>query len=422
MKYSEDEQNFAAGWTGRRIRAFLVVSYVIVILTHVCSLAVVPMLVVAPVDRILSWYHACLLALATVGACSRRWPKLHLGMMCWVLALSATYYIGLLYFAVHVYNSERNILLASAGSIVYSVFGILTYPGRLSHLLMLTPILAASAVVAMHGTPGGGAWIVIYLVAISLTFALRSTVAYVGRHAAIQEYRFRLFVAPAHIARQATGGAEELAKLFKPRETYSVCLSSDWRGYQELSAHWSPSVLASTIGDYYDMCQELLRRHVPAGNYFADWIADELFIVFYPVETAKDEGLVDVALAFAHDLILAKHAFAEARQLPLAIDIGVSCGTALLGLMGPSDHKKATALGQVPGRSRRLQSSGKLLRQQLGQRDRIIFGEEVQRGRHEKIPVNVFTIVAGKRIRDTLDRQIYYLEPSSSGPELIKSA
>ena len=54
MKYSEDEQNFAAGWTGRRIRAFLVVSYVIVILTHVCSLAVVPMLVVAPVDRILS--------------------------------------------------------------------------------------------------------------------------------------------------------------------------------------------------------------------------------------------------------------------------------------------------------------------------------------------------------------------------------
>ena len=54
------------------------------------------------------------------------------------------------------------------------------------------------------------------------------------------------------------------------------------------------SQLSDLIEKFYDIIFDKLEEYVPDGQYYADWTADELFIVFYDDEdNNKDEDNAD---------------------------------------------------------------------------------------------------------------------------------
>ena len=72
-------------------------------------------------------------------------------------------------------------------------------------------------------------------------------------------------------------------------------------------------------------------------------------------------------------------------------------------MMGPASHRKATALGDVPGQARRLQSAGKILRDVFGNRDPIMFGAKSLLQVTAPFDVREFLLDPKNSIRDFKD-------------------
>lgn len=226
-----------------------------------------------------------------------------------------------------------------------------------------------------------------------------------------REYRLLVQAVPAKIVRESASSNVDVNKVFEPKMRHCVCLSSDWRDYQSVSASVSADNLAGALGRYYDMCENLLGQVFPDGNYYSDWIADEFFLVIFAKDEAEEKRLVNLALKFAEELIREKEVFQKANGVPAAIDVGVSCGLALIGMMGPAGHRKATALGEVPGQARRLQSLGKTIRQIKGDTDRVIFAAPTLMEITEALAVTEFKLEDKKQLRNMDSSSVFYLEP-----------
>jgi hypothetical protein len=111
-------------------------------------------------------------------------------------------------------------------------------------------------------------------------------------------------------------------------------------------------------------------------------------------------------------LVVKKQEFVDTSGLQISIDIGVSSGLSLIGMMGPPGHRKATALGDVPGQARRLQMSGKYLRSRFGETDRVIFGSRSLMQITDPFDIKQFDLSEDEKIRDLGDRALFYMEPS----------
>ena len=96
-----------------------------------------------------------------------------------------------------------------------------------------------------------------------------------------------------------TDGAMDLEEVFKPSKKFTVCLSSDWRGFQEIAAKKDPQFIENLFQKFYNEVFLELDRIFPEGNYYADWTADELFIIFFS-NNDSDRQLIEKSLLFAH--------------------------------------------------------------------------------------------------------------------------
>jgi class 3 adenylate cyclase len=229
----------------------------------------------------------------------------------------------------------------------------------------------------------------------------------------IREMRSKISMMPRRMALSLT----EVDQL--PRERFCVCLSSDWRGYQELVSGMSDEEVVKLLEDYYQRVQNLLVSHLYEYDYYMDWIADELFVVVYSMETdqvnltARQRMAVKV-VEVSQSIIKMKKSFAGDHHIALDIDVGLSSGQSLIGFIGPTNHRKATALGSNPGRARRMQSCGKLLRHQIGEQDRIVFGDEMllvlQAPDDSSIVINRFDS-SSRRLRNLEDQELYFVIP-----------
>ena len=76
-----------------------------------------------------------------------------------------------------------------------------------------------------------------------------------------------------------TSGRYPIDQIFKSEERFTVCLSSDWRNYHQFTDEMDDSLLSDLIEKFYDIIFDKLEEYVPDGQYYADWTADELFIV-----------------------------------------------------------------------------------------------------------------------------------------------
>lgn len=308
-------------------------------------------------------------------------------------------------------SDESQTLLTGSLALVVSIFAIIMGPGRKTFFLGVPLLLGGAGFFATLDHKFGLVWSLINLLTNVATAAFRFLQQNQHYEIARREYSLLTQAAPAKIIRHSIETNKAIADVFAPKIRRCVCLSSDWRGYQSLSAKIAPDKLAATLGDYYNLCGNLLARHFPDGNYYSDWIADEFFVVVFHRDGGEDDLLVDQMIGFSVDLLREKAAFQRLYGLPNAIDIGISSGRGLIGMMGPSSHKKATALGDVPGLARRYQSAGKLLRNSRGQSDRIIFGSQSLLDIRFPFDIHEMRLSHSGALRDLDDQCIYYLEP-----------
>ena len=159
-----------------------------------------------------------------------------------------------------------------------------------------------------------------------------------------------------------TDGTINLEKVFKPSKRFTVCLSSDWRDFQKIFSSNKPEFIENLFQEFYNEVFIHLDDVFPDGNYYADWTADELFIIFFSNDE-DDSNLMKKSLEFAH--IYATEVFTKINanlDINLLYDIGMSSGIGLLGLQGPEKLKKTTITGESAGKAKRLESEAKNLR------------------------------------------------------------
>lgn len=329
-----------------------------------------------------------------------------------LLVIPIAYFISLK--ANILQGDSAGFFISGMGAFLVGIFSLFLDPGnKLVHTLWLV-IICGLGYWGFYGHQLGSLLGLVNSVSAAACFAFTQSHKAQYIRAARLEYNLLIRAAPAKIVRQSASGNLSISEVFAPRLRYCVCMSSDWRGYQELSASLSVDALSKALGDYYEMCEAILSKAFPDGNYYTDWIADEFFVVIYQKSAGDKNDLVNQSLEFAHDMILGKRDFVARYGLPDAIDIGVSCGEALIGMMGPSGHQKATALGEVPGWARRIQGAGKLIRMQQGDRDRVIFGAVVLLDITKPFVVQEYVLEPGKKLRDLDHERLFFIDPETT--------
>ncbi|MCB0357248.1 MAG: hypothetical protein KDD40_09585 [Bdellovibrionales bacterium] len=186
-----------------------------------------------------------------------------------------------------------------------------------------------------------------------------------------QKYNLLLAFMPKILAEYivVANGFENIDENFKPKNRYTVCLCADWRNYQQITKTYSSEKISQITEDFYNNIFEVLDKIDPSGQYYANWTADELFIIFYDNDDNAD--LVnEKSLKFANKL--ATEIFLDVRyetDINLRYDIGLASGVGLLGLQGPAKFKKTTITGQSAGEAKRLETEAKSLRKLRGDKN-----------------------------------------------------
>ncbi len=271
------------------------------------------------------------------------------------------------------------------------------------------------------------------LLTVAMVFRYSTTLSTVRN--SLKQIRLLLSIAPAQVVVRSVRENKEVSELFAPMTRPCVCLSSDWRKYQALTGKIDGEKISGLLSHYYHEVGKILMKNIPKGNFYIDWIADELFMVCY-VETEKDLCLaVSEVLNAALDMLRCKSKAFSAFETPPGIDIGIAVGEAFVGMIGPPEHKKATALGETPGRSRRLQTAAKFLRSTMGEKDRIFFGKDTMAYAEGDFDIFAAALDPDIILRDLPDRLLYFMEAgekssqsadrasiATSQEELIKNA
>ncbi len=290
------------------------------------------------------------------------------------------------------------------------LYGILTAHAQIFNLVVGAFSIGVFAYLN-RGIPGLAPDVVILGICTLGSSAILFLVGHHQSQIALRELSIRSKMAPRHIVAGSGLDLAGLERAFAPKPRTGVYVSTDWRGYQQLSDSVDMVQLASILGEYYDVCEEVLRRSFSDGNYYFDWIADELFIVFFETETMPISEVCQRTLEACVDLMRAKHRFYKKFGFPRSIDIGISTGEAVVGMMGPKSFQKATALGSVPGEARRMQSLGKTLRQIAGDYDRMIFGAAVKSLLAPGTPIAEQDLDASQHAKDLKDQTVYFMLP-----------
>lgn len=189
---------------------------------------------------------------------------------------------------------------------------------------------------------------------------------------AIKSFRQQTQFTPRQIIIRAIENRTTVAKVFPTQERFCVCICSDWRSFQPWTMKTQSTEIAEVLTSYYESQARFLEEAFPKGNYFLDWIADELFAVAFASSPEERREIVLGAVAFAKRSLAAREDFLGRHGAPIGLDIGISVGMATVGILGPEGNMKATAIGEPAGRARRIQTAAKDLRKHDRSVDRLL--------------------------------------------------
>lgn len=258
------------------------------------------------------------------------------------------------------------------------VFLLLPFSGYIAQV-SFGAIILSSVVLANQGLADTSVTHLVMAFGILLAIGFRNAMEHDARSRFIDQFQSRSRHIPKNILTKSAISGRSINDLFAPTLRDCICISSDWRNYQALAQSLPDATLAQLLSDYYGEINKLTEQYIPSGNYFSDWIADELFLVLYAEEGVVDTtALANQAIELCRAIIYTRQKFWDEHGAPEAIDFGIAAGRTFVGVIGPQGHTKATALGELPGRARRLQTFGKTLREKYGHCDRLIFGIEVK--------------------------------------------
>jgi len=183
-----------------------------------------------------------------------------------------------------------------------SSFIIMVHPGTALVRICTTVFLTFVEVLGFSDFAAGRS--IVFTMFSSMNVALIITFLIERRNMEVAQREFKLMIqaAPAKIVRQSASSHVGLLQVFAPKLRHCVCISSDWRGYQALSATLATEKLSNALGSYYEMSEKILSQIFPDGNYYTDWIADELFIVAYAKDEVEEKLLINSSLQFASRL------------------------------------------------------------------------------------------------------------------------
>ncbi|MAV64897.1 MAG: hypothetical protein CMG00_06885, partial [Candidatus Marinimicrobia bacterium] len=181
-------------------------------------------------------------------------------------------------------------------------------------------------------------------------------------------YRYMSSLLPYKYAKTVSVSENKISieELFPTKEYYSVCLCSDWRNYQRITTESEHKDVQDMLEGFYEVIYSELSKLKIDGQYYADWTADELFIIFYGNDKQKDE-ISKEALRFCHNL--ATNLYIEISNhisRNIKYDIGIASGYGLIGLQGPGKFKKTTITGDVAGYAKRFETQAKNIRKTQG--------------------------------------------------------
>ena len=105
----------------------------------------------------------------------------------------------------------------------------------------------------------------------------------------INKYDYLSSLLPNKFARLMSISDENLDinTLFPTKEYYAVCLCADWRNYQNITNESSRDKVEDMLEKFYTIIYKYLDKLQLNGQYYADWTADELFIIFYGKDKQK---------------------------------------------------------------------------------------------------------------------------------------
>ncbi len=341
-----------------------------------------------------------------------RWNKFKIDLRFVLLFCSIVVSIAYGYVLHFATLDDTNWLLrAYLTTVMVLMFVIAINPNRKTALLVPSDLVAlAAGALATHAHPDA---VAISSTTVGFLMSTMITRHLYWRSVSIQagkEFERQIKLAPVHIVVKSMMSHIPIETLFAPQNRWVCCISTDWRNYTSLASSRSASGLAEILNLYYDECHALLHATMPSEKYFCDWIADELFVVVFGDGSHEEGELVNQALDFANRLLMLKNKFCSSQGTPDAIDIGIAYGEAFTGILGPIQNRKATSIGDIPCRARRMQTGGKILRKFLGEKDRIIFGGETLRKLPTSLVVKTYVLPVDQKLRDLDDDTLYYIE------------
>jgi class 3 adenylate cyclase len=210
---------------------------------------------------------------------------------------------------------------------------------------------------------------------------------------AVKTYREKFQFIPRQVLLEAARLSKPISEVFRPDLRFCVCVCVDWNDFKKIVNERAPTDVGLRVVEFYQDVSRSLERSLPAGNYFVDWIADELFIVIFARSQADDAGMCASALGLARDLCGVRQNFTRRNGYPDGITVGIAAGVSMVGVFGAEGIAKATAFGETPGIARRLQSVAKRDIDQSVRRDRVVMNErftaliDAAEEQIEKIPV-----------------------------------
>ncbi len=188
------------------------------------------------------------------------------------------------------------------------------------------------------------------------------------------QFQHLLFQYPKRVAQSIIllGSKNKYLDEFKPRLRPCVCICLDWRSFQKVATSYEPIMTTQLLEISHQILLQIVSEAVPKESFHADWTADEFFVTIYseddcPVELAKYAGAFMQRFYASY----ASEATAKMGVHTPDVDVGIAAGQCIVGLVGPKNMQKLTALGDVGGRAKRNQSEAKDIRGQLQAKERL---------------------------------------------------
>ncbi|MEI6398585.1 MAG: hypothetical protein WCO71_07440, partial [Pseudomonadota bacterium] len=110
---------------------------------------------------------------------------------------------------------------------------------------------------------------------------------------AINAFREKSRYIPRQVLTKAALADVKITDVFSPSDRYCVCICSDWSHFKSLISDETMISLGVRMTDYYGQIMKILIEQFPEGNFFIDWIADELFVVIFAEDQYRNVHLMN---------------------------------------------------------------------------------------------------------------------------------